>query len=1006
MAQHRRNLAQALDWPVSGLFGICSRSPALALSSRPRRTTSLKRRCAAPLACALLLSFIASLPGPAATPQSAVDRVAPLATVVAAAKLPYEQFVLPNGLRVVVSTDRKAPIVTVSVWYHVGSKDEPVGKTGFAHLFEHLMVSGSGSQNLPGNAAAEALERAGATIHNASTWFDRTNYFETVPTQALPLALFVESDRMGYLLGSIDQATLDRQRGVVQNEKRQGDGAPYGLVRYAQYQALFPPGHPYHHTVIGSMQDLNSASLEDVRAWFRGHYGPNNAVLVLAGDIDVATARPLIEKYFGDIPRGAQPAPTLATVPKLDASVAEAIHDNQVTSARVYRMWATPAITDRDNVLLDVAARILGGLSSARLDTTLVRSEKLAVHARARLEALEQVGSLVISIDVRSGVEPTIAAKGLDAVIYDFLEQGPTADEVRRAATQAVSDQLFELDKVGGHGTQRGERGKIWWLGEGALYANDPGLYVKQLSLYARATPEAVRAVAKKWLARPSYRLTVLPGQRTSDEEAKGELASPAAAKPASTNTTSEASVTVPVTTAAGLTRNPPSAGEPSALDYPKIERASLLNGLRLVYARRAGLPITRVAFSLDAGRAADGHAPGTEALMLSLLDRGTETRDATAFGDDEERLGARISVSASMDRAEIDFAGLSANMVPSMNLVVDFLVHPTFAAIEQLRSQQLADIAAERASPTSIAWRILPSIIYGQDHPYGGSASGLGDEAAVAKLTRADLQAFKDQWLRPEKGTIFVVSDLPFATLKPLLARRFGQWTVGTSAAGEKHIDLPIPSPKPVVLLVDRPGSAQSVITAAEVSQAHGTDDLLALDTANEVFGGDSPLSRLNSDIRQTHGWSYYVRSGIERYIGRVPFWIAAPVQADKTGAALVAMRGDLEAFLTAAPITPGERDLVVEHGIRALPATLASSEALIEAMEENDTFRRPDDYYARVASQFRALTIDELNAAARSAIDPNRLVWVIVGDAARVRPQLAAVGIAAEEVGVSGTP
>jgi zinc protease len=964
-----------------------------------------RRRLAAAIPCgraALSLLSVLFIHGTvnqaAASSQSIGDAAAPLAAIVAEAKLPYEQFVLANGLRVIVSTDRKAPIVAVSVWYHVGSKDEPEGKTGFAHLFEHLMATGNGSENMPGAAAAEALERAGATVRNASTWFDRTNYYETVPLPALPLALFVESDRMGHLLGAIDQATLDRQRGVVQNEKRQGDNSPYGLVRYAQQQTLFPPGHPYHHTVIGSMEDLDNASLDDVRGWFRGHYGPNNAVLVLAGDIDVATAKPLVEKYFGDIPRGAQPAPTLATVPTLLVPKNEVMHDDQITTARLYRMWSAPAITDPDTPLLDIACRILAGLSSARLDATLIRQGNLALRDRARLDAQERGGSLVISVDARSNVDPALVSQRLDAVIHDFLALGPTADEVLRAATQAISDQLFELDKVGGHGTQRGERGKMWWLGEGALYANDPGFYAEQLSLYARATPESVRAAMQKWLSRPTYSLTILPGPRTASDEAK-------AVRSEAMTAATKSRTAMPSAAAVESVRRPPLPGESIALSYPKVERANLPNGLRIVYARRSGLPITRMVFSFDAGRAADPeHGSGTEALMLSLLDRGTPSLDATQIGDAVERLGARMSAQSSMDRAEINFAGLSANLASSLSLIADLLIHSNFADIEQLRTQHLAAIAAESADPTSIAWRILPARIYGRDHPYGRSIGEMGDQAAVMKLSRDDLRMFKDRWLRPDKGTIFIVSDRPFATLEPILINYFGKWSAGVAAAGEKRIDMPVPEPKPAVLLLDKPGAMQSVITAVEVLSASGTDDLLPLTIANDVLGGENLLSRLNMDIRQTHGWSYFVRSDIDLYIGRVPFWISAPVQTDKTGVALDAIRSDVRAFLTTAPITQSERDIAIEHRIHGLPGSLASSADLIDAMKENDTFKRPDDYYTRIADRLSAMTADRFNATARSYVDPDRLVWLIVGDAAKVRPQLVSLGVVAEELHEAG--
>jgi predicted Zn-dependent peptidase len=430
---------------------------------------------------------------------------APVAELVKAVNIPHGEFTLPNGLRVFVHEDRKAPVVAVSVWYHVGSKDEPKGKTGFAHLFEHLMFNGS--EHAPGDFF-EPLQQIGATDLNGTTWFDRTNYFETVPTPALETALFLESDRMGHLLGAMDQKKLDNQRGVVQNEKRQGDNEPYGLVEYAQLAALFPEGHPYHHSTIGSMADLDAASLETVKDWFRTKYGPNNAVLVLAGDIDLKTARPLVEKWFGDIPRGPEVTPAAATVPTLPARREETLHD-RVATTRLYRMWAIPGLTDPDLVPLDVAASVLGGLSSSRLDNALVRGEKIAVNVSASVEPFERVSLFEVTADVKPGVDPALVSKRLDEVIAELIAKGPTADEVQRVATREVSNRIAGLESVGGFG------GKAVAIAEGALYANDPDFYKKQLAAYAAATPAKVMAVTKKWLSRPVYALTVSPGERS-----------------------------------------------------------------------------------------------------------------------------------------------------------------------------------------------------------------------------------------------------------------------------------------------------------------------------------------------------------------------------------------------------------------------------------------------------------------------------------------------------------
>lgn len=931
----------------------------------------------------LLLASVALSPALAAS-APLPDKPASLATLAADVKLPYEQFTLANGLRVIVSTDRKAPVVGVGVWYHAGSKDEPAGKTGFAHLFEHLMFNGS--ENSPGDFF-KPLEAIGATDYNGTTSFDRTNFFETVPTSALPYTLFLESDRMGHLLGAVGQQTLDRQRGVVQNEKRQDDNQPYGLVQYAEQQGLFPDGNPYHHTTIGSMADLDHASLADVRAWFRGHYGPNNAVLVLTGDIDAATARPLVEKYFGDIPRGPQPAPTMAAVPTLPARRDELLHD-QVAMTRLYRAWAVPGITDRDQVPLDIAASVLGGLASSRLDNILVRQDKLAVAVSADVEPLERVSEFEVQVDVRPGVDPKLVGQKLDAIIADLVAHGPTPDEIQRAVTQEIAGRIFSLEKVGGFS------GRGAFLAQGALYANDPGFFQKQIRQYADATPETVRAALQRWLTRPVWALTVAPGPRPPYEEAKADQSdvkpSPAVARDV------PASGAAPAATAK---RVPPPIGQIANLTYPAITRTTLSNGVRIVYAQRTGLPLSRIAITFDSGYAADPKdALGTDALTLGLLDEGTTTRTAAGIAAEQEHLGSRIAAGDSMDSSEIDLAVVSPNLAPGLDLLADVTLDPTFADIDRLKAEQLAGIRAEMSDPDKLAGRVLPGLIYGKDHPYGVPMGGLGDPAAVAKLTRADLEAFKARWLRPGDAKIFIVSDLPLATIRPMLESRFGGWTA-QGPAGTKPLATPVPAPQPRIVLLDRPGSPQSMIEAGEVLDAKGTGELLPLIAANDALGG-SFLSRLNMDIRETKAWSYGVQAGIQRYVGRVPYLVTAPVQTDKTGPAIAEMIADMKAFLGPQPLTAAERDRTVERSIRQLPGSFETGNDLLDAMQRNDRLQRPDDYYAHLADKYRALTTAGLNAAARADIRPDRLVWVVVGDAAKVKPQLAALGLPVEVV------
>jgi zinc protease len=930
---------------------------------------------------------------------------APVAELVREIDIPYQQFTLDNGLRVVVHEDRKAPVVAISVWYNVGSKDEPEGKTGFAHLFEHLMFNGS--ENSPGDYF-EPLREIGATDFNGTTWFDRTNYFQTVPRPALERGLFLEADRMGHLLGAMTREKLTNQIGVVQNEKRQGDNEPYGLVEYAQLEALFPEGHPYHHSTIGSMADLDAATLEDVKTWFRSRYGPNNAVLVLAGDVSAVEARPLIEKYFGGIPRGPVNNPAKADVPTLPAPKVEVMKD-RVANTRLYRDWVVPGMLDDAAVQLDVAAGVLGGLSSSRLDNELVRKDQTAVGVRAYILPFHRVSQFEIQVDVKPGVDADLVSARLDRIVADLIANGPTEDEVQRVVMSDVASRIRGLEQVGGFD------GKAVALAEGALYANDPDFYKKQLLAYGRVTPASVKAAMQKWLTRPVYALRVEPGERKAYDEAKGSKGGAASQRPRyyrqpepGERPMAPLPFSAPAQGAPGSAplayeKLPlPPVGEVSNLDFPDVERARLSNGIPIVYARRDAVPVVRIAVEFDAGVAADpADALGTQSLMLSLMEEGTTSRNSIQIAEEQERLGAVIGPDTSLDRTAIGLAALTPNLGPSLDLLADIVRNPAFepGEVERLRAQQLAAIDQELTEPSGLGARTLPPLLFGTNHPYGRPSSGLGDKEVVSRLTRDDLIHFHQTWIRPDNATIFVVGDIPLAELVPMLEARFGNWAPPSVAKGTKNFAAVPPAPKPRIVLVNRPQSPQSLILAGAVLPVRGTDDVLTLNAANEVLGG-SFLSRINMDLRETKGWSYGSRSNIGMREQIVPYLITAPVQADKTGPAIRALMDQVSAFLGKKGLTDVELTRVINGNTRQLAGQFETSEAVLSALRSNALYRRPDNYWEAISDRYRGMTISTVDQAARKVIDPRKMVWVVVGDAVKVRPQLKGLGLPIEEV------
>ncbi|MDC8748232.1 insulinase family protein [Xanthomonas campestris] len=915
------------------------------------------------------ISVIALGVAPAAVAAAASTAPTSLASLVRSADIPFETFTLDNGLRVIVHTDRSVKLVSVNVIYDVGAKHEPAGRSGFAHLFEHLMFSGS--ENAPGDFFAP-LKAAGATDQNGMTQSDKTSYYQTVPTPALERTLFMESDRMGHLLGAISQLRLDEQRGVVKNEKRQGDNEPGGLVEYRLTERLFPSGHPYGHSVIGSMADLDAATLDDVKAWFRNHYGPNNATVTLAGDIDTATARQLMIKYFGDIPAGPRAQRPTAPIPSLAKRLDETMTD-RVSATSIMRVWTIPGRDDPRAIPLEAAAGVMGALATSPLQDILVRNEKLFTGASASVNLYDQGGMFVVAGEVADGVDPVRAGRRLDEVIAAFLRDGPSVDALQRYVTMDLTSAISGLDAVSSRG---------YALADGSLLDQGPAYLKERAIALAAQTPAQVRAAAAQWLGRPVYALTLAPGPRLGYEESQAENEAPAPKK------------TADIARVVG-TRGPlPAIGTFTDLNFPKVEHARLSNGIEVIYAQRSSSPMSYASIELDAGIAADpADGIGTQNLLLSLLQQGTRTRSQKEFANALERLGAQIATGSSRDRTSLTVVAPSGNLAPAIDLLSDMTRNPALAPadIALQRDSLLAGIAQEATDPQSLGSAALLQLV-NPASPYAKDR-GTGDAKVVAALTRNDLIAYQRAWFRPDKAKVFVVSGRPLAEIQPMLERSLGSWR-STGTAGMKDFSATPRPATPRIVLIDRPDSAQAMILAGQYTTLKGSDELTALEVANDGLGGGI-LSRLNAELRERKNWTYGVRAGFRTPAYEVSYSIVAPVQSDKTGESIKTIRDIITAYVGPQPMTQAEFMLAVDSRVHALPGEYATSKSILDAMRANDIFQRPDDYDNGQTSRYRALTLTEAHRAIDAVVDPNKLVWVVVADAAKVRPQLDTLGL-----------
>jgi len=866
----------------------------------------------------------------------------------------FKKFVLNNGLTLVVHEDHKAPIVAVNIWYHVGSKNEKPGKSGFAHLFEHLMFNGSEHFN---NDYFKALESIGATDMNGTTNSDRTNYFQNVPLAAFDQVLWLESDRMGHLLGVIDQARLDEQRGVVQNEKRQGENQPYGKEYEMATKASYPAGHPYSWTVIGSMEDLNAASLEDVKEWFKTYYGPANAVLVIAGDVKTDEVYERVKKYFGSIPSGPTLARHTVNIAKRNEETRQAYQD-RVTEPRISMMWNVPQWGTPESAYLSLASSILTRGKNSRLYKKLVYEDQSASSVFSYLDDQEISGNFYIGINVKPSVEYEKVEMTANQVLQEFISKGPTDQELVRAKSEYFAGFIKGMERIGGFG------GTSDILAESQAFGGTPDYYKKRLQWIANATPADLLNAVKTWLANGKHTIicTPFPNYQTESEDADRSKLPALTVQPASS--------------------------------FPDVQKTTLKNGLKIVLAQRKGNPVVSMNMMFDAGYAADQFAkPGVSKLALNLMDEGTKTMNALQISDKLQTIGTSINAFSDLDVSYVQMDALLVSLDESLDIYADVVLNPSFPQSEfnRLQQEQINSIRRERTEPFSMALRVFPKFLYGQGHAYSQPLTGSGYEKDVVNFTREEVVKFYTTWIKPNNATLVAVGDIDMKDLVAKIEKRFDQWKPGEQP--KKNLAAVAPKKSNILYLMDRPESEQSVIIAGYLVEPYGKVQEISREALINVFGGDF-MSRLNMNLREDKHWSYGAGAFVWGAKGQRPLLTFAGVQTDKSKESLQEVRKEFTAVVSDKPITTEEFDRNKSNMLMQLPGQWETNRSVRQSLETISKYGLTDDYYKTFDSKVRTLTLEDVRKTSKQLIDPSRLEWFVVGDKEKIIKGLNEIG------------
>lgn len=866
----------------------------------------------------------------------------------------FEKYTLPNGLSVILHEDHSLPVVSVNVWYHVGSRNEKPGRTGFAHLFEHMMFEGS--KNWPGEYTFEDI----GGDDNATTSEDRTSYYENLPSNYLERALWMEADRMGFLLPAMTQQKLDNQRDVVKNERREDlDNQPYNKIYDFYPSFLYPAGHPYSWPVIGSMSDLSAATLEDVSDFFRNYYTPNNASLCVAGDFDPAQTKQWVEKYFASLPAGPPVDRIQSWNPELDGVKRAILRDN-VNLPRVYFAWFTPARYQPGDAEFGLLANILASGKTSRLYKSLVYEDQIAQDVDAQQSSSELNSIFIIDVTAREGHTLEEIEKAVDDELNRILQTGVTPMELSNAQNEYEAGFVRSLELAGGFG------GRADKLNEYNVFLGTPGSFQWDLDRFTKATSSSLLNEVKRYLSLNRRAIIhVIPNSELSS--AAGTI---------------------------DRTAQPTPGSEPAFVP-PVIQQAALSNGAPVYLVENHKLPLVQISIAFKGGWAADpADRPGSASLTAELLDEGTTTRTALQISDELKAIGAVLGSSGNQDASSISLNVLKKNLDSGLTLMSDILLNPTFPAeeLERQRNIYLGRIAQEEKEPFTTAFKQFLTALYGPGHPYGQPYTGSGTESSIRAIQRQDLVSYYKQNYVPNNAGILIAGDVTLDEARTKLTKALANWK---QSPVQQH---PIPNPpaltKTRILIVDKPGAEQTVLIIGNPGIRRNDPDYEKLEVLNNALGGQY-TSRINLNLREDKGYTYGAASFFMSTRGVGAFVAYAPVQTQNTKEALAELVQEVRDVTGRRPLTADEIKKSKDNLIKSYPQSFETLSSIAGEISEIFQYDLPLDDWKQYVAKIESVTPEAAAAAGKAHITPDALLIVAVGDRAKIESGIRELGL-----------